>query len=42
MNTNLYDHDIVQDSQFIAYFDDFLKNYLKSSESLFDSLRLNI
>ena len=42
MNTNLSDHDIVQDSQFIPYFDDFLRNYLNSSDSLFDSLRLNI
>ena len=42
MNTNLYDHNLVQESQFIPYFDDFLINYLNSSDSLFDSLRLNI
>ena len=42
MNTNLSDHNLVQDSEFIPYFNDFLGNYLNSHDSLFDSLRLNI
>ena len=42
MNMGLSEHDIVLDSQFIPYFDYFLNNYLKSSDSLFDSFRLKI
>tara|TARA_B100001564_G_scaffold356606_1_gene371130 strand:+ start:217 stop:708 length:492 start_codon:yes stop_codon:yes gene_type:complete len=42
MNTELYEHEIVSDSQFIPYFDYFLNNYLKSSDSLFDSFQLKI
>ena len=42
MNTELYEHEIVSDSQFIPYFDYFLNNFLKSSDSLFDSFQLKI
>ena len=42
MNTELYEHALVSDSQYIPYFDDFLNNYLKSSDSLFDSFQLKI
>ena len=42
MNTELYSLNMVTDSQFIPYFEDFLNNYLISSDSLFDSLRLKI
>tara|TARA_B100001564_G_C20645603_1_gene674293 strand:- start:543 stop:1034 length:492 start_codon:yes stop_codon:yes gene_type:complete len=42
MNTEFSDHRIISDSQFIPYFEYFLKNYLNSSDSLFDSFRLKI
>ena len=37
MNMELSGHNLVSDSQFIPYFDYFLNNFWKSSDSLFDS-----
>ena len=42
MNTELASLKMITDSQFIPYFEDFLNNYLISSDSLFDSLQLKI
>ena len=42
LNTELASLKMVTDSQFIPYFEDFLNNYLISSDSLFDSLQLKI
>jgi hypothetical protein len=33
----LSDNEMLSDSQFMPYFDYFLNNFLKSSDSLFDS-----
>ncbi len=42
MTTELSDHEMITNSQFIPYFDHFLNNYMKSSDSLFDSFQLKI
>jgi membrane protein required for colicin V production len=42
LNTELASLKMVTDSQFIPHFEDFLNNYLISSDSLFDSLQLKI
>ena len=42
INMQLSDNEILSNSQFIPYFDYFLNNFLKSSDSLFDSFQLKI
>ena len=42
INMQLSDSEILLDSRFIPYFDYFLNNFLKSSDSLFDSFQLKI
>ena len=42
INMQLSDSEILIDSIFIPYFDYFLNNFLKSSDSLFDSFQLKI
>jgi uncharacterized membrane protein required for colicin V production len=37
INMQLSDNEMLSDSQFIPYFDYFLNNFWKSSDSLFDS-----
>ena len=42
INMQLSNSEILSDSHFIPYFDYFLNNFLKSSDSLFDSFQLKI
>ena len=38
----LMDHDIIVESQFIPYFDQFIDKYMKTSDSIFDSFQFKI